>query len=230
MPTDPKVMEKQLKDAQDGLKDAQDGLKAANAVIALKSEERTHFDTLDEEGKKKFLVKSGDDRKSEMDAVKKAATDADPVVYTTADGVELRKSVGEVVIALAKSNDTIRKENKELRDKSAQDALEKRAEEELKFLPGDLPTRAAMLKAIDGISDVAQREAAHNALKAQNTAMSDAFKARGHGGQPAAGSSEGELDSLSKAYAKEHNVSEAVAYAKVLETDKGKSLYGETVN
>ena len=223
MPTDPKVIEKQLKAAEDGLK-------VANAVIALKPEERTHFDTLDEEGKKGFLVKSGDDRKSEMDAVKKAATDADPVVYTTVDGVELRKSVGEVVLALAKSNDTIRKENKELRDKNDQDALEKRAKEELEFLPGDLATRAAMLKAIDGISDEPQRKAAHNALKAQNKAMSDAFKVRGHAGEPADGTADGELDSLSKAYAKEHNVTEAVAYAKVLETDKGKSLYGDTVN
>ena len=222
-PTDPKGMEKELKDAQDGLK-------VANAVIALKPGERTHFDKLDEEGKKNFLAKSGDQRASEMEAAEKADADADPVVYTTMDGVELRKSAGAALLAMAKSNDAIRKENKELRDQSAQDALEKRAEVELEFMPGDLPTRAAMLKAIDGIEDKSQREAAHNSLKAQNQSMSEAFTTHGHGGQPEDGSADDDLDKLSKAYSKEHNVTEAVAYSKVLETPKGKELYSKTVN
>ena len=212
------------------LKEAQDLLKVANAVIVLKAEERTHFDKLDEEGKKKFLVKSGDDRKAEIAAAEKAVTDSDPVVYTTMDGVELRKSAGEALLAMAKSNDTIRKENQELRDKTDQDALEKRAEKELKYMPGDLATRAAMLKAIDGIEDSAQREAAHNALKAQNESMSDAFKTHGHGGQADPGSPQSELDTLSKSYAVEHKVSEAVAFTKVLETEKGKELYSKTLN
>ena len=212
------------------LKEAQDLLKVANAVIVLKAEERTYFDKLDEEGKKKFLVKSGDDRKAEIAAAEKAVTDSDPVVYTTMDGVELRKSAGEALLAMAKSNDTIRKENQELRDKTDQDALEKRAEKELKYMPGDLATRAAMLKAIDGIEDSAQREAAHNALKAQNESMSDAFKTHGRGGQADPGSPQSELDTLSKSYAVEHKVSEAVAFTKVLETEKGKELYSKTLN
>ena len=223
MPEEKKSLEKQLEEAQDGLK-------VANAIVSLKLAERTHFDKLDEDGKKKFLVKSGDDRKAEIAAAEKAATDSDPVVYTTMDGVELRKSGGEVVLALAKSNDTIRKENKELRDKTAQDDLEKRAEKELQYMPGDLATRAAMLKAIDGIEDKAQREAAHNSLKAQNTAMSSAFETQGHGGHSDPGSPQSELDTLSKSYAKEHKVSEAVAFTKVLETEQGKELYGKTVN
>ena len=88
-----------------------------------------------------------------------------------------------------------------------------------------------MLKAVDGIEDKAQREAAHNALKAQNEAMAEAFKARGHGGgEPEPGSPVEKLDSLAKAHAKEKNVSNAVAYAEVLKTEQGQELYAKSVN
>ena len=151
-------------------------------------------------------------------------------MYTTADGVALRKSAGEAFIAMAKSNDAIRKENDALRKQREQDALEKRAQDELAHLPGDLKTRAAMLKAIDGIEDEAQREAAQNALRAQNEAMSKAFETHGHGGQPEPGSPEEELDRLAKAQAEKDGTPFAAAYAKVLVSNVGQELYAKTVN
>ena len=132
-----------------------EALKVANAVIALKADEREHFNTLDEDAKKKFILKSADDRKADIDAVTKAKTDSDPVEYTTTDGVEIRKSAGVAVITALKSNDELRKENAELRKQREQETLEKRAETDLKYLPGDVKVRAAMLKAVDGIEDEA---------------------------------------------------------------------------
>ena len=171
------------------------------------------------------------DRKADIDAVTKAKTDSDPVEYTTSDGVEIRKSAGVAVITALKSNDELRKENADLRKDREQEALEKRAASELKYLPGDVKTRAAMLKAIDGIEDESQRTAAHNALKAQNAAMAEAFKTRGHsGGQSEPGSPEEELDKLAKAHAEKKNVSEAVAYTEVLKTEQGRELYAKSVN
>ena len=88
-----------------------------------------------------------------------------------------------------------------------------------------------MLKAVDGIEDEAQRKAAHNALKAQNEAMAEAFKTRGHGGgQSEPGSPDEELDNLAKAHAEKKNVSKAVAYDAVLKTEQGQELYAKSVN
>ena len=208
-----------------------EALKVANAVIALKADERAHFDTLDEDAKKNFILKSADDRKADIDAVKQAKTDSDPVEYTTADGVEIRKSAGVALITALKSNDDMRKENAELRKQREQETLEKRAETDLKYLPGDVKVRAAMLKAVDGIEDETQRTAAHNALKAQNKAMAEAFKTQGHvGGQSEPGSPDEELHNLAKAYAKDKNVSEAVAESEVLKTAQGQELYNKSVN
>ena len=220
-----------MEPTKENLEAAEAALKAANAVIALEPVERAHFNGLDEDAKKAFILKSADDRKAVIDAAAKAETDADPVEYTTSDGVEIRKSAGVAVITALKSNDELRKENADLRKDREQEALEKRAGDELEFLPGDIKTRAAMLKAIDGIADESQRKAAHNTLKAQNEAMAEAFKTVGHsGGQSEPGSPDEELDKLAKAHAKEKNLSEAVAYTEILKTEQGKKLYADSVN
>ncbi len=97
------------------LAELQKRLERAEAVNALKGDERAHFDSLAKDGQDAFLAKSADDRASEIEAVKKAKLDSDPVVYTTMDGVELRKSAGELAITQAKALDTVRKENITLR-------------------------------------------------------------------------------------------------------------------
>lgn len=104
------------------------------------------------------------------------ALDEDPVEYTTIDGIELRKSAGAAFISMAKSNDDLRKRLDKSEGDRSQDRLEKRAEEVLAHLPGSVTDRAAMLKAIDGIEDPSQREAAMSALKAQNESMSKASR------------------------------------------------------
>ena len=128
-------------------------LSRAHAVVALTGEERAHFEALPEEARTAFLAKSADDRKAEIGAVTKAAQDANPVVFTAADGTEFRKSDDPRAIAMAKRLDATEQENAALKARDEQTTLEKRAEAELPHLPGDVKTRAAMLKAIDGIED-----------------------------------------------------------------------------
>ena len=217
-------------DTQPTVEELQARLARTQAVVALNTKERTHFDALPEEAQTAFLAKSADDRKAEIEAVAKAEQDADPVVYKTDAGVELRKSAGEALIEMAKANDRILCENAGLRKEREQDALVKRAEAELQHLPGDVKTRAAVLKAIDGIEDAAQREAAHNALKAQDGALAKAFETRGHGGQPEPGSPDDQLDKLAKAHAEKEGVSYQAAYADVLTSTEGRALYAKTVN
>ena len=119
-----------------------------------------------------FLGKSAGDRQSEI----VAKNSADPIVYTTTDGIELRKSQGEAIISIAKSNDELRKTNNELMEKAAQASLEKRADTELSHIPGDVGIRAAMLKAIDAIPDETQRTGALAALKSKNDLGKAAFQ------------------------------------------------------
>ena len=217
-------------DTQPTVEELRDQLARAHAVVALNAGERAHFDALPEESRTAFLAKSTDGRRVEIEALAKAAQDADPVVYTTDDGVELRKSAGEAFIALAKSNDALRNEAEALRVEREQEQLEKRAATELPHLPGDIKTRAAMLKAIDGIEDDSQREAARNALKAQNEALAKAFETQGHGGDPAPGSPDDQLDKLAKAHAEKNGVSYQTAYADVLTSEEGRALYDKAVN
>jgi len=223
-------MPNDTKKAAPTVEDLQKQLDRANAVAALNDAQKSHFNSLEADAQDVFLAKSAEDRQAEVDAVEKAKTEADPVVYKTLDGLELRKSAGEALIAMAKSNDAIRKENAALKASAADEAIRKRAETELEHLPGDLDARVALLKSVEAIEDETQRAAALNALKAQNTAMAGAFKSTGHGGNPVQKSAEAQLDDLAKAHAEEKGVSFAKAYTAVLDTPKGQELYQQTLN
>ena len=177
------------------LQQVQAKLDRAESIVALSSEERAHFDALPEDMRDTFLGKNVTDRRAEI----VAKNDADPVVYTTTDGVEIRKSAGEAMIAIAKSNDELRKANDSLVKAREQDALEKRADVELSHLPGDLQSRAALLKAVESIPDDKQRETALAALKSQNETAKGAYRTLGHGGglgEPS--SDEDRLDKMAK--------------------------------
>jgi hypothetical protein len=205
-------------------------LARATKVAELTDAEKAHLGTLEGAPADEFLGKSAEERRAIVAKAAKSAEDSDPVAYTTVDGVELRKSAGAAVIALAKSNDALRKDNDELRKRQQDAEFEKRASMELKHLPGTVQERAAMLKAIDTIPDQAQRAAAHNALKANDVALSHAFKSHGTSIVPAVGSPDGELDTLAKEHAKEKGVTYEQAYGAVLKTDRGAELYAKSVN
>jgi hypothetical protein len=208
------------------VEDLQKQLDRANAVAELSDAQKTHFKALDAAGQDAFLAKSAAERDAELAAVAKAATDADPVVYKTVDGVELRKSAGEAVIALAKSNDALRKQNDALVAKNADVELTAEVERDYAHLPGDVEARKALVKAAKGIPDEAQRTVALNALKAQSVALKSATDTVGHGGEGAAAQgAEKELDELAKAYSKTNSVSFAKAYDAVLSTAEGSALY-----
>lgn len=224
------------------VEDLQAQLKRANSISALNDAEKAHFGTLKGDGADAFLAKSADERKvivekvvkdkadAEAEEVRKAA-EADPVVHTTSEGLEIRKSDGDVVLALAKSNDKLTAVNTKLSGAAENASYEKRAETELKHMPGDVATRAAMLRAVDGIGDEAQRKSAHDSLKAQNEDMGKAFDTVGHGGTPAPGSPDDELDSLAKAYQKDHSdLTYEQAYVAVTKTEAGGELYAKTIN
>lgn len=193
-------------------------LDRSDSIIALAAVEKAHFDALDDAGKDGFLAKSTDDRTKDIDALAKAAHDADPVVYTTTDGVDLRKSAGEPAIAMAKKNDDLEKRLKASEDKTATAELNKRAETELSNVSGDLETRSALLKAVDGIENEDIRKGAQDILKSVNDLAAGIFSKRGHGGTPVEvtgqDGAEDELTAKAKEIQKRDSVDYITAYNK----------------
>ena len=166
----------------------------------------------------------------------------DPVLHTTADGVEIRKSDGATTLALAKQLDAQSKETSALKDKNTALAkaaelveFEKRASTELRNLPGTINVRAQMLKAAESLEDEDDRKAAVAMLKAQNASMASAFVMKGvtdpgaaDGGGEAAGTDQDQLDALTVKHQEANTgMSFAKAQADVLQTEEGAALYGK---
>lgn len=199
----------------------------ANQLAALNDVEKEHLGTLTTEADKDaFLAKSADERKSII--TKKA--EGDPVVYKAADGTEYRKSAGDVIIALVKradASDALAKSEKEKRENAE---LAKRANEEFKNLPGTEAEKAALLKSLESIPDEAARKSAIAAVKAGDSAISDAYTRKGAGGGSVTESpAVAQLDTMAKKYAADNKVDFAKAYTHVVNTPEGSKLYEESL-
>ena len=206
-----------------------DALKAQvatlTAVAALTGVHKTHYDTLGDDDKAAFLKLDGEGKdaavKSAAEKAEAEKEEADPVVYKSESmGMEFRKSHDPLMVQMAKQMDEDRKENIKLRKRAEDQALEKRAENELANLPGDLATRKALLKAAESIADESEREAAVAALKAQNAKLAPAFKTVGVNGEPVvrdqtAKTADDELDRLAKERAAKDGIDFYTAYDKV---------------
>lgn len=181
----------------------------ADAFGKLNDQEKAFYAGLDTKAQEAFIAKSDSERKAQIELSK--ADNA--VVYTADDGTEFRKNDDQRLVKMAKENDENRRELAKAREEKENSVLEKRAETELQYLPGDVKTRAAILKSVEGIKDEATRKAALDVLKAQNEGMSKAFKETGTSVvNEHIGNASKELDNLAKNYAKEHSVSYLQAY------------------
>lgn len=194
-------------------------------IAALSAEERAHFDRLQESERDSFLEKSREERAADL----RKAAEADPVVYTCADGTELRKSAGELTIRMAKQNDELAKKLAEQERLAKQADLEKRAAEQFANLRGDVAEKAALLGAVESIEDEDLRKKVTEMLKAHDSGLGKAFERVGSSSAPTEKSAADELDALAKSYAQENKVDLSVAYAKVLETPEGEALYNKHI-
>ena len=223
-----KESERQLPQGDNQMADNKelDALKAQvatlTAVAALSGVHKTHYDSLDDDGKTAFLKLDDSKKDQEIEDAEAKKADADPVVYTADNGDIFKKSDDPRLVKMAKERDEERKENIRLQKKAEDTALEKRAETELANLPGDIGVRKALLRATDGIEDEETRKGALAALKAQNARMGGAFTTVGVGGEPAIQASTkkeaaDELDRLAKERAAEKGENFYDAYDKVSE-------------
>jgi len=206
-------------------------LELALSLAAMTDAQKAHYTTLKGSEAETYLGKSAEGKDAEIAAVAKADAEKDPVVYTTVDGVEIKKSAGDAVVALVKAADEAQKENLALKKAQRVSELTKRAETELSGLPGTTEVHVALLEAVDGISDEGIRKSAMEVLKAHNEALSSSQVTLGHEGAKVekASSSLEQLGQLAKAYSEQHKIGYAQAYTAVLNTAEGAKLYAQTV-
>lgn len=211
---------------QKRVNDLETTLKKSQSIIALTPELRKHYDGLDADKQDAFLELDSGAQAKEVEMAKSA----DPVVYTTDEGIELRKSAGETAIAMAKRLDVMANQLKKSEEEAERITFCKRADEELSNLPGTTEVRAAMLKSVEGIADEAERTAALETLTAANTAMGKLFGKRSSSVAPEVegGDPEAKLNKMAEDHAAKQGISFHKAYAEVIKTEQGKQLFVET--
>lgn len=157
-----------------------DPKKLIKAFAAMTDEQVAHLRGLDEEGRLAFLEKSD----AERVAIVKAAHEADPEVFKTADGRVIRKSMDPhgILVPALKAAEAAEAAAAAAVKKAARVELEKRTEKLTKHLPGTLEARCALVEAAEGIADPELRKGAVSAIAAADAAASPAFKMTGFAG------------------------------------------------
>lgn len=243
------MTEQEAQALKDRLAKAEADAALQKALAALSDVEKAHYAGLDDAGKAAFIAKSADDRKAEVDAAAVAKKAGETVVYKSRDGMEFTSKHDPILVALAKKNDKLEAEIEKARTDAEQATFEKRANDELAHLPGDVKVRAALLKAVEGIKDEEVRKGALAAIKSKAPDVKAATKTVGTTAAKKAGEveveaepgspdalvaikrhAEDQLDELAKKHAEEHKVPFVKAYQAVLATDEGKELYEATID
>jgi len=194
------------------------------ACAALPTDQRDLVAKLAPTELETFLAKSPTERAAET----AAAIAADPVLYKSKDGTEIRKSQGELSAKMAKQLDDAHELLAKSQLEAAQARFEKRASEEIGHLAGESICKIAILKAIDGIADEKLRSDALTVLKAADAAMKDAGKAKGANPGDAAGNVESPLAKFHTKraeFAKTINKDARAATADFIATAEGAELY-----
>lgn len=197
----------------------------AERLAQLSDVQKAHLGTLQGADAEAFLGLSPEQRQAQ---VEKARGD-DPVVYTTLDGQEIRKSAGSLVLSLAKRADESERQLAGEKAARERDVFKARAKTELGNLPGTEDVQVALLKAIDGIKDESLRKGALEILKAANTGVKQGFEKAGtEDGGRGDSDAEGKLEKMAQDHFTKNGGSFAKSYKAVLETPEGRDLYRQT--
>lgn len=193
------------------------------ALATMSDMHKAHHATLDDAGKTAFEGMEV----SAREAMVKAATADDPIVFTNVDGIEFRKSCDPAMLAMAKNMDAMTATNKALEASQLTSLYKSRATVELSHVPGTEEHKVALLKAVDTITDVTVKNEVMKIVSASNVGMKKAFNVDGVSTEKSATDANEELDTLAKAYQDTHKVNFNDAYTAVLETKEGSALYSQ---
>ena len=206
--------------------DAEARAERAEALASMTDVQKAHYGTLSPEAQAEFLGASSEVRDA---AVEKAAGD-DPVVYTTLAGEEIRKSAGSLLLNLAKRADESEQNLAIEKAAREREVFAKRAKDELSNLPGEESAQVALLKAIAGIPDEADRKAVGEIITAANSGVSKAFETAGTvtGSEGGASDAESKLEKMAQSHFESNGGSFHKSYRAVLETPEGRELFKQT--
>ncbi len=203
-------------------------------AVPLTEAQYAHYSKLSATDGEVFLAKSAPERTS----IVKAALDADPIEYTTTSGMPIRKSAGDLAIALAKQSDeqakTIAIQTTDLakaNDARMVEIYKARAKTEIGNIAGDDDAKIDLLKAIDAFaSEQPRRDAMIGLVKSADAFAKDAGKARGHDGSAGVHGPEAELTAAVTKYQELHKLpSYEVALVKATASDAAiRKLYDAT--
>lgn len=207
----------------DTIKKQSDQIEELTALVNMSAEHRAHYDTLTKSAQNSFLYSKDDVR----DASIAKAVESDPVVHTTDDGLEIRKSDGPLVLAMAKKLEAQETELAEKRIEVEQAEFTKRADTELALLPGETIHKVALLRACSKITDEETRKGAEEMLVKAAKVFSLALDTRGVsvGSPTTKGTAEGAFFAKAKEIADDKGVSAVKAQEMLLDTPEGGALY-----
>ena len=198
-----------------------DQMNALKRQATMTDAERAVYASLSGDVQSSFLFATSEER---AEVVNKRA-ESNPVVYTAKNGDVFRKSDDPRLVQMAKDRDVERADFLKMMQERENDRMKKRAETELANLPGDVDTRAAILKAVEtSIEDETVRAAAIDALKAHNARLGASFREVGASGaghrQDGSAKAYDELDALAKKMAADNpDLDYYSAFAKVSEAN-----------
>jgi hypothetical protein len=196
----------------------------AKSFGALNDAEKTHYATLDETAQGDFLGMTSDQRSNEL----AKSEGANPVVYTTSDGMEFRKNDDPRLVAMAKRADANEKIANEQIEKSNNLEIAKRIKEEIPLVPGEEATKTALYKAVDTIEDETVRENVYTIFKAHNETMKLALTKLGEKPGEIVKAEDALKEGVIK-YQELHKVETyEQAYTDFVSTPEGAKLYEET--
>ncbi|PHS61188.1 MAG: hypothetical protein COB09_18545 [Thalassobium sp.] len=191
------------------------------ALASMTDLHKSHYATLNDTNKAIFQEMETEGR----DALVKAATSEDPVVFTNLEGIEFRKSCDPAMLAMAKNMDAMVTTNKALEASQLTSLYKSRVGVELSHVPGAEEHKVALLKAVDTISDVTVKNEVMKIVTAQNVGMKKAFNIEGVTTEKSVTDANDELDAMAKTHQDKHGVTFTVAYDAVLNTKEGEALY-----
>lgn len=165
----PNMTDAEIKALQDENSTLRAQLAKANKLVELTQPQREFYTRLDSISGPAFLAKSAAERQVELDG---------SVIGKAADGVTYYRGQ-EQLWSLVQSNESLKKSVEEQRQLVKAAEISKRADA-YRAMPGDDPTRVAVVLAIDSISDEKVRKAAFDMLAGGSAACDYLAKAQGH--------------------------------------------------
>ncbi len=198
-----------------------------NLIAGMTDAQKTHYAKLSGDAADAFLKMDFNARNVAIAQDLAKGADADPVVYTTAGGIEIRKSAGDAVVAALKIADQALAKVGEI-TKSSQDDEAERLAKSWTHIGKPHAEKLEMAKRIVAIPDPLVKAAAIDGIRAGAVALAPLFKFHGanDGGVTDNDGPLAKLDRLTAdRVAKVGNETPEQAYAKVLETAEGAMLY-----